>query len=91
MGAVDNTLCDEKHKHINEWMDKRGDQIDELRDAAPAQISINDRLLEQLQELDKRVKAIEERPQKRIENVVNVISQWAILAVLALIAARLGF
>ena len=86
-------LCDEKHKRVDEQLNRINDHarsIKQLEESAPLQSDINKRLMEQLEELDKRVLTIESRPARRYNQIVNTIAQWATLAILALLAARLG-
>ena len=54
------------------------------------QAESNRQTLEQLKELQKRTAEIEEQPRRRWEQVLGIIVNWATLALLGLLAAKIG-
>ena len=50
----------------------------------------NRQTLEQLMELQKRTAEIEEQPRRRWEQVLGIIVNWATLALLGLLAVKIG-
>jgi hypothetical protein len=86
---VEEKVCDERHKRVNEQLDRlndHADRIKELEESKRVQVEINNKLIEQLNTLLKWKEEQEAKPARRWEQVVNTFLQWATLAVLGLIA-----
>ena len=97
MEPVSKEMCDVKcgnfEKDINTLngrVGKQGEQIDEVSRNLAMASAILDSCARRLDDSEKRIKALESKPQKRFDQIITVVSQWAILLVLGIMAAKLG-
>ena len=89
--------CDMRMQHdkedrgeIRERVQRHGLEIDDIREVVNRQTTTLEGITARLESVDARLKQIEDKPRKRWENVLDTIINWATLAVLALLAARIG-
>ena len=47
-------------------------------------------MAQRMEDLDARLKALEKKPQRRLERVMDAVFQWAALLMLGLVAAKIG-
>jgi hypothetical protein len=91
--SVAEKLCEEKHKRVDEQLNRlndHADRIKELEAAGPVQAEINKQLMEQLEELKEWKRQQEAKPQRRFNQIIDIIVQWATLAILVILAAKVG-
>ena len=91
--AVPKDLCDERHRRVNEQLERlndHGGRLQKVENTVSKQLDVNDRIMEQLKEMDDRLKQIESKPARRFETIMNTIVQWATLALMAILASRIG-
>lgn len=84
-GNIEKDLASLEHR-----VGKHGEQIDEVSSNLAKASLILDNCAKRLDESEKRIKALEAKPQKRLDQIISVVSQWAILLVLGLLAAKIG-
>ena len=92
MEYVRTEVCNERHQRNREELktletrvNNHGKELDTLS------VDFADRqTLEQLKELQKRTAEIEEQPRRRWEQVLGIIVNWATLALLGLLAVKIG-
>lgn len=88
-----NVKCGNVEKEINVLSDrigKHGEQIDEVSSNLAKASAILDSCARRLDESEKRIKALEDKPSRRIEQVIATAINWATLIVLGLLAAKIG-
>lgn len=101
MEYVRTEVCTERHQRNREELktletrvNNHGKELDALSvdfaEHVAMQAEINRQTLEQLKELQKRTAAIEDQPRKRWEQVLGIIVNWATLALLGLLAVKIG-
>ena len=101
MEYVRTAVCKERHqrnreelKTLENRVNNHGRELDALSldfaEHVATQAEINRQTLEQLKELQKRTGEIEDQPRKRWEQVVGIIVNWATLALLGLLAVKIG-
>ena len=92
-GSVAEKLCIEKHKRVDEQLERinnHGNRLKELETGSEVQAGINKILAEQLAELMEWKKQQDEKPAKRWSVIVNIVIQWAALFILGLLALKMG-
>lgn len=96
--AVARGVCDERHKSVDRRfeaaearLEKHGVELDDQARYKERQAEINQQILNQLNELRQWRAEQDKKLPSRIEFVVRQVIQWATLALLALIAAKIGF
>ena len=47
-------------------------------------------MAQRMEDLDARLKALEKKPQRRLERVMDAVFKWAALLMLGLVAAKIG-
>jgi len=67
-----------------------GEQLDALSRLAAQQTSVIEGMAQRMEDLDARLKALEKKPQRRLERVMDAVFQWAALLMLGLVAAKIG-
>lgn len=101
MEYVRTEVCTERHQRNREELktletrvNNHGKELDALSvdfaEHVAMQAEINRQTLEQLKELQKRTAEIEEQPRRRWEQVLGIIVNWATLALLGLLAVKIG-
>lgn len=89
--------CDMRMQHdkedrgeLRDRVQRHGIEIDDIREVVNRQTNTLEGITARLESVDARLKHIEDKPRKRWENVLDTIINWATLAVLALLAAKIG-
>ncbi len=97
MESVSKEMCDVKCGNMEEKINTlgtrvslHGHEIDAVSRTLQEVSLINKETLDKLEKMDKRLAALEAKPQKRLDQIISVVSQWAILLVLGLLAAKIG-
>ena len=97
MQTVSTEICELKHEHIDQaFLEDRqrlkshGEQLDALSRLAAQQTSVIEGMAQRMEDLDARLKALEKKPQRRLERVMDAVCQWAALLMLGLVAAKIG-
>lgn len=97
MQMVSTEICRLKHEHTQQdieqdrhRLDGHSAQLEALAKLAAQQTAAIESLLKRMEEVDERLKRLEQRPQRRVERVIETAFQWATLLVLGLLAARMG-
>lgn len=80
----------EERQTLRERVQKHGAEIDEIREVVNRQTTTLEGITERLESVDARLKQMEDKPRKRWEGLVGTIINWATLAVLAMLAAKIG-
>ena len=62
----------------------------ELEKGNTLQANINALLQKQVEQMEARVRALETKPQKRLDRVLDEVVRWATLLVVGLLAAKVG-
>lgn len=94
---VSTEICQLKHEHLQQdieqdrhRLDGHGAQLEALAKLAAQQTAAIESLLKRMEEVDERLKTLEQRPQRRVERIAETAFQWATLLVLGLLAAKMG-
>lgn len=93
MEYVTQKFCDERHKGVDEAKQRignHGSEIDAMHDVVNKQTNTLESLVIRLENIDARVKRLEEKPLKKWEKVLDTVINWGTLLVLGLIAAKIG-
>ena len=97
MQAVSTEICKLKHAHMQQdleqdrrRLDGHGAQLEALAKLAAQQTSAIESLLKRMEEVDTRLRTLEQKPQRRFERIAETAFQWATLLVLGLLAAKMG-
>ena len=93
MEYVTQKFCDERHKGVDEAkrrLGNHGSEIDAMHDVVNKQTNTLESLVIRLENIDARVKRLEEKPLKKWEKVLDTVINWGTLLVLGLIAAKIG-
>ena len=101
MEYVRTEVCNERHQRNREELktlegrvNSHGKELDALSvdfaEHVATQADINRQWLEQLKELQRRTAVIEDQPRRRWEQVLGIIVNWATLALLGLLAVKIG-
>ena len=93
MEYVTQKFCDERHKGVDEAKQRignHGNEIDAMHDVVNKQTNTLESLVIRLENIDARVKRLEEKPLKKWEKVLDTVINWGTLLVLGLIAAKIG-
>jgi len=105
MDGVNKELCEERHRNVSNILGnlggritEHGKQIDELTNVkmteyekvATKQASITDQILLQLTDQEKRIRELEQKPQKRLDYIINVLIQCIMAVVIGVLAAKTG-
>lgn len=97
METVSKEMCDVKCGNIEKELGTlgsrvslHGKEIDAVSRTLQEVSLINKETLDKLEKMDRRLAALEAKPQKRLDQIISVVSQWAILLVLGLLAAKIG-
>ena len=80
----------EDRGELRDRVQRHGIEIDDIREVVNRQTNTLEVITARLESVDARLKHIEDKPRKRWENVLDTIINWATLAVLALLAERIG-
>ena len=81
----------EERNELRDRVQRHGIEIDGVREIVNRQTSTIESIAARLESVDARLKHIEERPKRRWEAVLDTVINWATLAILALLAAKIGF
>lgn len=84
-GNIEKDLASLEHR-----VSKHGEQIDEVSSNLAKASAILDNCARRLDESEKRIKALEDKPSRRVEQVIATAINWATLIVLGLLAAKIG-
>ena len=97
MEPVSEKMCAVRSENIAREVDtlstrvsRHGEQIDEVSSNLAKASAILDNCVKRLDESEKRIKALEDKPNRRAEQVITTLINWATLAVLGLLAAKIG-
>lgn len=89
--------CNERHRLVEDRqarderrLNAHGERLDTLERASDVQAKINEQLMQQLDTLVAWKETVEKKPLRRIGQIIDVVTQWGTLALLAWLAARLG-
>lgn len=75
---------------LSSRVNKHGEQIDEVSSNLAKASAILDSCAERLGESERRIKALEDKPVRRTEQIITTAINWATLIVLGLLAAKIG-
>lgn len=97
METVSERMCAVRSGNIEKEIDslssrvnKHGEQIDEVSSNLAKASAILDSCAERLSESERRIKALEDKPVRRTEQIITTAINWATLIVLGLLAAKIG-
>lgn len=81
----------EERNELRDRVQRHGIEIDGIREIVNRQTSTIESIAARLESVDARLKHIEEKPKRRWEAMLDTVINWATLAILALLAAKIGF
>ena len=97
MEPVSKEMCDVKCGNMEKEISTlgtrvslHGHEIDAVSKTLQEVSIINANPLKRLEELEKRTKALEDKPKRRVDQVIETIVNWGTLIVLGLLAAKIG-
>ncbi|MBQ9988878.1 MAG: hypothetical protein IJP30_04000 [Clostridia bacterium] len=97
MKEAERLLCEYKHEQIDKALDqirltlaehKKGQRDFQL--SLSMQAVINDQFTKQMDHCVRRMNVLEQKPQRRAEQLFSAVLQWITLAVLGVAAAKIG-